>query len=120
MRDGLGLGDAYGATLSRIKKQGGEKDRLGMAALVWVSHSERPLKGDKLCHALAVKVGSPNPNTDNFPSTNTVLACQGLVVVEKEVSTVRLIYFTLQYLRAHPDPFGIQLTRQWRKHVWLI
>jgi len=28
---GLGLGDAYGATLDRIKGQGGEKDRLVMA-----------------------------------------------------------------------------------------
>ena len=30
MADGLGLGDAYGATLDRIKGQGGEKSRLGM------------------------------------------------------------------------------------------
>ena len=108
MTDGLGLGDAYGATLGRIKGQGGEKARLGMAALMWISHAERPLKSDELCHALAVEMGSPNFNADNAPSIGTLLACcQGLVTVDKQASTVRLIHFTLQeYLRAHPDFFG--------------
>ena len=108
MTDGLGLGDAYGATLDRIRGQGGEKARLGMAVLMWISHAERPLKADELCHALAVEIGSPDLNTDNLPSIGTLLACgQGLVVVEKETSTVRLIHFTLQeYLRAHPELFG--------------
>ena len=108
MTDGLGLEDAYGATLGRIKGQGGERARLGMAALMWISHSERPLKVNELCHALAVEIGSPNLNVDNVPSMGTLLVCcQGLIVVEKESSAVRLIHFTLQeYLRAHPDLFG--------------
>jgi len=90
MADGLGLGDAYDATLGRIKGQGGEEARLGMAALMWISHPE-PLKADELCHALAVEIGSPNLDTDNIPSIGTVLACcQGVVSVEKEASTVRL------------------------------
>ena len=108
MTDSLGLGDAYGATLDRVKRQGGERARLGVAALMWISHAERPLTADELCHALAIEIGSPNLNTDNIPSIGTLLTCcQGLVVVEKEASTVRLIHFTLQeYLRAHPDLFG--------------
>ena len=89
MTDGLGLGDAYEATLCRIKGQRGEKARLGMAALMWISHSARPLKAGELRHALAVEIGSPNLNTDNVPSIGTLLTCcQGLVVVEKEASTV--------------------------------
>jgi len=108
MTDGLGLGDAYGTTLGRIKGQGGRKARLGMATLMWISHAERPLKPDELCHALAVEIGSPNLNSDNIPSIGSLLACcQGLVVVDKEASTIRLIHFTLQeYLRAHPALFG--------------
>jgi len=107
MTDGLGLGDAYGATLGRIKRQGGEKARLGLAALMWISHAERPLKSGELCQALAVEIGSPNLNIDNVPSIGTLLACcQGLIVTEKEDSTVRLVHFTLQeHLRAHPDLF---------------
>ena len=108
MADGLGLGDAYGATLDRIRGQGGGKSRLGMAALMWISHSERPLRANELCHALAVEIGSPNLNTYNVPSIGTLLTCcQGLIAVDKETSTVRLIHFTLQeYLRSHPDLFG--------------
>ena len=108
MTDDLGLGDAYGATLDRIKGQGREKARLGMATLMWISHAERPLKPDELSHALAIEIGSPNLNSDNIPSVGTLLACcQGLVAVDKEASTIRLIHFTLQeYLRVHPELFG--------------
>ena len=68
---------------------------LGVASLLWVSHSEPPLKAAELCHALAVEIGSPNFNTDNVPLMGTVLAfCQGLVAVDKEASTVRQIHFT--------------------------
>jgi len=75
---------------------------------MWISHAERPLRASELCHALSVEIGSPNLNTDNVPSISTLLACcQGLVVVEKEVSAVRLIHLTLQeYLRTYPELFG--------------
>ena len=100
MTDGLGLGDAYSTTLGRIMGQDREKARLGMAALLWISHTERLLKANELCHALAVEIGSPNLNVDNVPSIGTLLTCcQGLVVVEKEASTVRLIHFKIG--RAH-------------------
>ena len=106
--DGLGLGSAYGETLGRIRRQGGGRARLGMTALMWISYSERPLKVAELCHALAVEIGSPNLNADGVPSIGTLLSCcQGLIGVDKEASTVRLIHFTLQeYLRAHPEIFG--------------
>src|SRR5437588_7812867 len=57
MTDGLGvgLGDAYGATLERIKAQGEEKSELAMTTLMWICYSERPLRVDELCHALAVE-----------------------------------------------------------------
>jgi len=105
---GLGLESAYGETLGRIRRQGGARARLGMAALMWISHSERPLKAEELCHALAVEIRSPNLNSDNIPSIGILLdCCQGLVAVDKEASTVRLIHFTLkEYLLAHADNFG--------------
>ena len=46
-----------------------------MAALMWISYSERPLKGVELCHALAVEVGSPNLNAEDVPSIGTLLVC---------------------------------------------
>ncbi|RPA93972.1 hypothetical protein L873DRAFT_1657161, partial [Choiromyces venosus 120613-1] len=106
--DGGGLGDAYGATIERIKAQDGDKSRLGMAALMWICHAERPLHPDELCHALAVELDSTDFNIGNIPSISTLVGCaQGLITVDKEASTVRLIHFTLQeYLSAHPDLFN--------------
>jgi len=108
MKNGLDLGGAYGATLRRIKAQSGERARLGMAVLMWVSHSRRPLEAHELCHAIAIRIGSTNHNSDDILTLSTLINCsQGLVTLEKSGSTVRLVHFTLQeYLRAHPDIFN--------------
>jgi len=106
--DGLGLGDAYCTTIERIKAQGGGKSRLGIAALMWISHAERPLTAGELCHALAVELGSKDFNASNVPSISTVVSCcQGLIRLDKEVLVVRLIHFTLkEYLSTHRDIFS--------------
>ena len=108
MEDGLGLGDAYGATIERIRDQGEGKSRLGIKALMWISHAERPLGADELCQALAVELGSTDFNADNIPSISTLVnCCQGLITVDKGASTVRLVHFTLkEYLSARPDIFS--------------
>ena len=49
--NGLGLEDVYRAIIERIKVQGGDKARLGMGALMWMCHAERPLSANELCHA---------------------------------------------------------------------
>jgi len=107
MTGGLELEDVYGASLERINAQGEEKAKLAMATLMWICHSERPLKVDELCHALAVEIGSTDFDPDNVPLIGTLLACcQGLIAVDRKAYTVRLIHFTLQeYLSAHPDLF---------------
>jgi len=107
MRNGLDLGDTYKAMLGRIKAQGEEKTRLGMAVLMWVSHSGRPLQVDEICHALAIRIGSSDLNGDDIPAISTLLGCcQGLVTMDKGGSTVRLIHLTLQeYLCTHPELF---------------
>jgi len=108
MVEGLDLKDIYGATMERIREQGGERARLGMGALMWITHSERLLQLDELLHALAVEIGSADLNAENIPSVDTLLSCcLGLVVVDGEASTVRLIHFTLQeYLSTSLDLFG--------------
>ena len=107
VRNGLGLGGVYEATLGRIKAQGGDKARLGMAVLMWISHSRRPLQVDEICHAPAIRIGSNNLDNDDIPTISTLLGCcQGLVTVDKGASTVRLIHFTLQeHLCTHPSLF---------------
>ena len=107
MNSGVGLGGAYDATLARIKAQDREKARLALATLMWVCHSERALQVDELCHALAVEIGSADFDPGNVPLITTLLSyCQGLITVDKEASTVRLIHHTLrEYLSAYPDLF---------------
>ena len=107
MRNGLDLGGAYAAMLERIKAEGGEKARLGVAVLMWISHSRQPLQVDELCHAIAIQIGSNDLDNDDIPTISTLLdCCQGLVTVDKGSSTVRLIHFTLkEHLRAHPNIF---------------
>ena len=103
MTKGFGLDDAYSTTLDRIREQRGNRARLGMEALMWISCSVRPLKAEELCHALAVEVGATDLNVQNVPSIQTLLGCTlGLMTIEEQNSTVRLVHFTLQeYLDSH-------------------
>ena len=106
MTSGLGLDGAYDATLDRIKGQSKGKSALGMAALMWISRSERPMKIGELCEALAVEMGTRDIDSDNIPSEKTVLtSCLGLVTVD-ESSIIRLVHFTLQeYFDSHLEHF---------------
>jgi len=113
MTKGEGLGDAYAATISRIKAQQRSRSKLGMEVLMWVSHAERPLHADELCHALGVEEGSVDLNIGNVPAIETLLACcLGLITVEKSSSTVRPIHYSLQEYLSHnsnlfPKPHSI-------------
>ena len=104
MANGLGLQDAYNTTLDRIRQQDGEKSKLGMVALMWVSRCERPLGWRELSHALGVDLVAEEFAIDNVPSVRTVLDCTlGLVTIDENTSTVRLLHLTLQeYLGASP------------------
>ena len=44
MTNGFGLDDAYSTTLDLIREQKGNRVKLGMEALMWISCSERQLK----------------------------------------------------------------------------
>ena len=97
-----------GATIGWIKGQDGDKSRLGITALMWVSNAERPLRADELYHAFAVQLGSMDFGVGNIPSMSALVSCcQGFITVDKEASTFRLIHFTLwEYLSSCPDIFS--------------
>ena len=100
---GVDLDSTYTQTLQRIKDQKGDRSRLGIEVLMWVSHAALPLRIGELCHALAVEMGSTYLDPDNIPPQDTVLgSCLGLVVVDAETSTVRLIHYTLQEYLSSP------------------
>ncbi|RPA92065.1 hypothetical protein L873DRAFT_1711562, partial [Choiromyces venosus 120613-1] len=101
MTKGLSLEGVYKGMLERVR------DKLGLEVLMWLSHSERPLHADELCYALGIVIESTDHDRDNVPQIEALSKyCQGLVVVEKQTSTVRLMHLTLQkYLRDHPSLF---------------
>ena len=107
MTNGFCLDDAYGATLVRIKEQGGGRDELGVRVLMWVLCSERPLKAEELCLALGVEAGTTDLDVENVPTTRTLMSCTlGLVSIDEPGSTVRLVHFTLrEYLEAQHNLF---------------
>ena len=97
MAQGNGLSDAYTTILTRLKGQKGNKSVLGSKVLKWVLHSERPLRAEELCHAIAVEMGSQDLDPKNVPTLQTLLSsCLGLIIFEASSSTIRPVHFTLQ------------------------
>ena len=100
---GVSLDSVYTQTLQRIREQKGDRSRLGMEVLMWVSHSAQSLRISELQHALAVEIESTDLDPENVRPRDTVLrSCLGLVVVDEETSTVRLIHYTLQEYLSEP------------------
>jgi len=100
---GVDLDSVYGQTLQQIKEQKGDRPRLGMEVLIWVSHAKRPLRIDELCHALAVDVEAADLDPKEIRLQDTVLgSCLGLTMADKKTSIVRLIDDTLQEYLSRP------------------
>ena len=100
---GVDLDSVYSQTLQQIKEQKGDRRRLGMEVLMWVSHAKRPLGIDELCHALAVDVEATDLDPNNIRPQDTVLgSCLGLAFFDKRESTVRPIHDTLQEYLSRP------------------
>ena len=100
---GVDLNSVYDQTLRRIKEQKGGRSKLGMEVLMWASHAERAMRIDELCHALAVEMEATDLDLENVSPQDTVLgSCLGLVVVDKQTSTVRLIHYTVQGYLSQP------------------
>jgi len=74
---------------------------------MWIWHAEGSFKPGEICHSLAIEPGSTNFDVQDMPSIMIQISCrQGLIIVDKEASTVRLVHFTLrEYHSANADIF---------------
>ena len=71
-------------------------DPLGMKVLMWIHLAERPLRIDEFRVALAVEPGDTMLDDENLTPTTKILdCCLGLVVVDHETSSVRLVHYSL-------------------------
>ncbi|KAF8461541.1 hypothetical protein BDZ91DRAFT_663223, partial [Kalaharituber pfeilii] len=102
----LSLYAAYNKTIERMRESQ-DQDDLGMKVLMWIYLAKRALKVIELQHALSVEDGAELLDPDNFPPKITLLhCCCGLVTVDNETSTVRLVHYTLQeYLHSYEKEY---------------
>jgi len=96
------LNDAYARMVDRIQNLSRLSD-LGMRALMWLHLAIRPLRLNEIQHALAVELGDIELDEEATPAQKRLLdSCLGLVLVDEETSTVRLVHYTLEeYFQMH-------------------
>lgn len=99
------LHQAFYQTLARVQRQPDGRKRLGMNILLWVSHAQGSLTVTELSEAMAVKPGNTSLNPRRRPSQNIMIeCCLGLVTVDRESSSVRLVHYALQeFFRDHRE-----------------
>ncbi|KAI5810777.1 hypothetical protein BZA77DRAFT_162360, partial [Pyronema omphalodes] len=100
---------AFEGTITRIMNQKSQRSKQAMDVLKWVFLAKRPLTMIELRHALSVPI---DPSTmqpgnltilhdktvdwRNFPSEKSIIDwCLGLIVIDEETSTARLVHKSL-------------------------
>lgn len=96
------LNDTYDEAMRRIWSQGEEDVKLAERLLSWIAHAYRPLKLAEIQHALAVEKGDSNLDEDGIPEEDIMVStCAGLVTVDQESNTIRLVHYTAQEYFEH-------------------
>jgi hypothetical protein len=91
------LNDSYDSAMKRIEDQNEEERTIAHSALTWVVNAKRPLTVAELQVALAVEPGAQELDDDNLLDIEIILAvCAGLVIVDEQLSVVRLVHYTTQ------------------------
>ncbi|KAJ7453548.1 hypothetical protein B0H11DRAFT_1820424, partial [Mycena galericulata] len=91
------LNTTYDDIMERIDRQSEEDRILARRTLSWVSNAKRPLHVSELIEALAIEPSIPDLDPDNMLDIDIVLSvCAGLVIVDEENGSVRLIHYTTQ------------------------
>ncbi|SPJ79524.1 uncharacterized protein FTOL_07915 [Fusarium torulosum] len=91
------LAGAYGKVMERINGQMLGMRRLAAKVLLWITHAKRQLTTSELQHALATRTGKFElDDGDLTPIEDMVSVCAGLVTIDKESGTIRLVHYTAQ------------------------
>jgi hypothetical protein len=91
------LGRAYDQAMERINAQKSGFRNLAKKVLAWITFAKRPLTTTELQHALAVEIGEPQLDKENFAQIEDMVSvCAGLVTVDKESGNIRLMHYTVQ------------------------
>lgn len=90
------LNDAFELTIRRITEQSRTSANLAMDVFKWTLLAKEQLSIDALRHALAVVPGDTKLDWDNLPPEKSLTEwCLGLVIFDKESSSIRLVHKSL-------------------------
>ncbi|KAH7305361.1 nucleoside phosphorylase [Rhexocercosporidium sp. MPI-PUGE-AT-0058] len=88
---------AYEEAMKRIASHDAGSEELAKQVLSWITCSKRPLTISELQYALAVEASEAELDEDNLPQIEDMVSvCAGLVTVDEESSTIRLVHYTTQ------------------------
>ncbi|GMF67476.1 unnamed protein product [Aspergillus oryzae] len=112
------LGDAFAGTMVRIEQQPHAQSEQAKKIIAWVYLAERPVSVDELLCSLAIEDDDKAFNPRGMPIRSTLInCCHGLVVVDQETTTVRLVHYSFQeYLCRQNQLFGVSKV-QWHNQI---
>ncbi|KAJ7759675.1 hypothetical protein B0H16DRAFT_1885008 [Mycena metata] len=91
------LDDTYSTLLQQIEEQSRDDREIARSTLIWVANAKRPLTVLELQTALAIGPDDRSLDEDKLLDIKIILRlCAGLVIVDEELSVVRLVHYTTQ------------------------
>ncbi|KAF5572617.1 ankyrin repeat [Fusarium pseudoanthophilum] len=88
---------AYDNAMARIEGQMEEQEELAKQTLALIFHAKTPLNVEQLQHALATELHESTFDTENLSQIEDIIdVCAGLLTVNEENKTVRLVHYTTQ------------------------
>ena len=92
------IDNLYSSTWKRIEAQSKKRVSLAKRAIIWLTYTFRPLKVIELQHALAVQPSTATFDGDDVATEEMIVSvCCGLVVIDAESQTVRLVREHISY-----------------------
>lgn len=88
---------AYDLAMSRIRDQSENDFKLAQDVLTWLVYAMRPISPKDLESAVAVELEAKHLDPENVVNSVELLSlCAGLVTLDEESKTIRLVHYTTQ------------------------
>ncbi|KAH8700411.1 ankyrin repeat-containing domain protein [Talaromyces proteolyticus] len=112
------LDEAFVKTMTRIQQQPKAMFELAKKTIAWIHLAGRSFTVDALLCSLAVRDDDKSFDPTGKPEQEVLLrCCHGLIVVDQETSTIRMVHYSFQeYLSRQKEIFGID-KRQWHSNI---
>ncbi|EPS39024.1 hypothetical protein H072_7207 [Dactylellina haptotyla CBS 200.50] len=91
------LQKTFEVALERVRAQPTQHAALALRVLGWLTHAKRSFSVEELCYGLAVEPKTSFLDDENLPAPKLLVnVCGGLVVIDRDSSTIRLAHLTVQ------------------------